>query len=252
MKHGRMIAATASAGVVVGSVFLGVPAASAHPSGTGKPMTPPGQTDQNPGQAKTVELNAVLSQLNFSGASGTATATVRNQKIRDIAISARGLSPDAPHAVHIHYGDQARNECPTMGEATNTRTDGTPRLSTSDGAPAYGPIVVSLTTSGDTTPDSALALDRFPVSTGGMLSYHRSNIEFTDVAGTGYAPTGTGTAKQIADAIRDGEGVVVVHGVDYNGNNEYDFDSAGASDLTSAASAEATDPTLCGVLAHKN
>lgn len=123
---------------------------------------------------------------------------------------------------------------PDDGRATNTRTDGTLRLSTTDGAPA-----------------SALALDRFPVSTGGMLSYSRSNIEFTDVAGTGYAPTGTGTAKQIADAIRDGEGAVVVHGVDYNDNKAYDFESAGESDLTSAAPAEATDPTLCGVLGPK-
>lgn len=116
MKHGRTIAATASAGLVVGSVFLGVPAASAHQGSTGKPTTPPGQADQNRGQAKTVELSAVLSQLNFSGASGTATATVRNQKIQDLAISADGLTPDAPHAIHIHYGDDARNECPTMDE----------------------------------------------------------------------------------------------------------------------------------------
>ncbi len=143
--------------MVVGSVFLGVPAASAHPSGPGKPLTPPGQAEQSRGQAKTVELSGVLSGLNFSGASGSATATVRNQKIRDIAVSARGLTPDAPHAIHIHRGDDdARNEFPTMDDdATNTRTDGTPRLSTTDGAPSHGPIVVSLTTRGDTTPDSA-------------------------------------------------------------------------------------------------
>ena len=224
-----------AAGLLGGSMLVGLPAAHAAPD--------------NRGQAKTVQLHADLDALNGSGASGTASATVRNQKIRSISLDAQGLSPDAAHAMHIHYGETARNECPTMDDATEQRKDGTPRLSTTDGAPSYGPIVVSLTTSGDTTPDSALALDRFPVSRGGMLSYARNDIEFTDVAGTGYGEAGgTGTAKQIADAVRDGEGVVVVHGVDYNDNGSYDFDSAGASDLTAAAPAEATDPALCGVL----
>ena len=242
MKHGRLIATAATAGLVGSSLLLSVPAANAEP---GKDK--PGRAD------KTVELRATLGELNFSGASGTATATVKNQKIENISLSATGLAPDAPHAIHIHYGDDARNECPIMaappaGDAQSTRADGTLRLSTADGLPAYGPIVVSLTTSGDTTPASGLALDRFPTSTGGTLTYDRSNIEFTDVAGTGYE--GTGTAKQIADSIRDGEGVLVVHGNDYNDNGIYDFTSAGASELTPDGSlpAEGTDPTLCGVL----
>jgi hypothetical protein len=80
-----------------------------------------------------------------------------------------------------------------------------------------------------------------PVSTDGVLSFSRSDLELTDV-------DGVGTAKQIGDAIRAGEGVVVVHGNDYNGNGGYDFEAAGASELLAAAPAEATDPTLCGVL----
>jgi hypothetical protein len=241
MKHGRLIAAAATTGLVGSSLLLSIPAATAAPA-----------MDTSKGKAsKTVSLKATLSELNFSGASGTATATVKNQKIENIAINATGLAPDAPHAIHIHYGDQARNECPIMaappaGDAMSTRTDGTLRLSTADGLPAYGPIVVSLTTSGDTTPASGLALDRFPVSTAGVLTYNRSNIEFTDVAGTGYE--GTGTAKQIADSIREGEGVVVVHGNDYNDNGMYDVESAGTSELDPALPAEGTDPTLCGVL----
>ena len=239
MKHGRLIAAAATTGLVGSSLLLSIPAATAAPA-----------MDKSTGKAsKTVTLQANLSELNFSGASGTATATVKNQKIENLAIEASGLTPDAAHAIHIHYGDDAKNECPTMAAASTVRspTDQTPRLTTSDGVPFYGPIVVSLTTTGDTTPASALDLDRFPVSMGGKLSYNRSNIEFTDVAGTGYE--GTGTAKQIADSIREGEGVLVVHGVDYNANNMYDFDGAGPSDLNPAAPAEATDPTLCGVLA---
>ena len=236
MKHGRLIAAAATTGLVGGSLLLGIPAASAAP-GMDKPNKP-GKAD------KTVSLQASLSELNFSGASGSATATVKNQKIENISISATGLAPDAAHAIHIHFGEEARHECPTMGEATNVRSaiDPTPRLSTADGLPAYGPIVVSLTTTGDTTPASGLALSRFPTSTGGELSYNRSKIEFTDVAGVG-------TAKSIADGVRAGEGVLVVHGNDYNENGAYDFEAAGKSELDPSLPAEGTDPTACGVLA---
>ena len=195
------------------------------------------------GAEKTVTLNAQLSQLNNSGASGTATATVRNQKIQHIEVHAQGLTPNAPHAQHIHYGEQALNECPTL--ALDTNGDG--RINTVEGLPAYGPVVVSLTTTGDTTPASLLAVARYPVSDGGSYHYSRDNIEFTDVPGTGYSGGG-GTAKQIADSIREGEGVVVIHGIDYNRNGVYDFASAGASDLDPKLPAEATDPAVCGVL----
>ena len=195
------------------------------------------------GKDKHVRLTANLTELNGSGASGSAVAVVKNQKIESIHVTAHGLTPDAPHAQHIHYGDDARNECPTLG-MDDVNGDGV--LNTVEGVPAYGPIVVSLTTTGDTTPDSALAVDRFPVSVDGSFDYFRSNIEFTDVADTGYA--GGGTAKEIADSIREGEGVVVIHGIDYNGNGVYDFEARGASELDPTLPAEATDPAVCGIL----
>ncbi|MCE0488148.1 hypothetical protein [Ornithinimicrobium sediminis] len=192
-------------------------------------------------------LSADLHELNGSGASGTATATVRNQKIQHIEVHAHGLSPDAPHAQHIHYGDDALNECPGLDLDAN----GDGRINTVEGVPAYGPVVVSLTTTGDTTPASFLDVARFPVSEGGSYHYSRDNINFTNVAGTGYAGGG-GSPKQIADAIREGEGVLVIHGVDYNGNGTYDFDGAGASELDASLPAEATDPAVCGVLEVDN
>ena len=216
---------------MVAAASLGAGAASAHPQPAGE------------GAARTVTLKAQLDQLNGSGASGTATATVRNQKIQHVAVHAKGLTPDAPHAQHIHYGEQALNECPTLAQDSND--DG--RVNTVEGVPAYGPVVVSLTTSGDTTPASFLDVTRFPVSANGSYDYSRANLTFTRVAGTGYSGGG-GTAKQIADAVRDGEGVLVIHGVDYNGNGIYDF-GAGASELDSSLPAEATDPAACGVLA---
>ncbi|TFC93241.1 MULTISPECIES: CHRD domain-containing protein [Cryobacterium] len=202
------------------------------------------QTTQLERTPKTVTLTANLAELNGSGASGTATATVRNQKIKHIEVHASGLTPDAPHAQHIHYGNQALNECPTI--ALDRNGDG--RLNTVEGIPAYGPVVVSLTTTGDTSPASFLDVTRFPVSESGSYHYSRDNLHITKVAGTGYpGPSGTGTAKEIADSIREGEGVVVIHGVDYNGNGEYDF-SRGASELDPNLPAEATDPAACGIL----
>ncbi len=216
---------------MVAAASLGAGAASAHPQPAGE------------GAARTVTLKAQLDELNGSGASGTATATVRNQKIQHVAVHAEGLTPNAPHAQHIHYGEQALNECPTLAQDSND--DG--RVNTVEGVPAYGPVVVSLTTSGDTTPASFLDVTRFPVSANGSYHYSRANLTFTRVAGTGYSGGG-GTAKQIADAVRAGEGVLVIHGVDYNGNGVYDF-GAGASELDSSLPAEATDPAACGVLA---
>lgn len=108
--------------------------------------------------------------------------------------------------------------------------------------------MVSLNTTGDTTPTSFVDVSRFPVSYDGSCDYSRDNIEFTDVAGTGYPGAGgLGTAKQIADSVRDGEGVLVIHGQDYDGNGTYNFsDPEGASELNPSLPAEATDPAVCG------
>ena len=224
-----------SALALVAAASLGAGSASAHPQPSGK------------GTDRTVSLSAQLDELNGSGASGTATASVRNQRIQNIEVHAQGLTPDAPHAQHIHYGEQAMNECPGLDLDSNM--DG--RINTVEGIPAYGPVVVSLNTIGDTTPASFLDVSRFPVSHSGSYSYSRDNIDFTRVTGTGYTGGG-GTAKQIADAIRAGEGVVVIHGVDYNGNGVYDFDGAGASELDPNLPAEATDPAVCGLLKVDN
>ena len=203
------------------------------------------EQSQSKGKDKTVTLTAQLDSLNGSGVTGKASAVVRNQKILHVETHAAGLSPNAAHAQHIHFGAQARKECPSLVQ-DDSNHDG--RLSTVEGTPAYGPIVVSLTTTGDTSPASSLAVSRFPLAIDGVLNYSRDNIEFTDVAGTG-ASGGTGSAKEIADAIRDGKGVVVIHGIDYDGSGAYNFSQPqGVSDLDPNLPAEATDPVTCGVL----
>lgn len=224
MKRSTVLAISTATLALMGTAAVGTGPALAHDPASGKD--------------KHVRLSATLSELNSSGASGSATAVVKNQKIESIQVTAQGLTPDAPHAQHIHFGADARNECPSLF-LDDTNEDGV--LNTVEGTPAYGPIVVSLTTTGDTTPTSALAVDRFPVSADGSFSYYRANIEFTDVAGSG-------TAKQIADSVREGKGVVVIHGIDYNRNGVYDFEGRGASELDPSLPAEATDPAACGVL----
>lgn len=147
----------------------------------------------------------------------------------DVEVNVRNVLANAPHAMHIHYGQTARNECPTVGQDD---ANGDFRIETLEGAPAYGPVRVSFTTRGDTSAASVLAVDRFPTAPKGHIHYER------DIK----------TGSKVAQGIRDGEAVVVVHGVDYNGNGKYDFRSAGKSDLDPTLPAEATDPAACGVL----
>jgi hypothetical protein len=232
-KRSLMTVAGTSVMAISALAFVGVGPALAHPDGSW----------DSPRHHKTVTLRADLDELNDSGASGRATVVVKNQRIKHVDVRARGLTPDAPHAQHIHYGDQARNECPTAFDDTND--DG--RLTTLEGVPAYGPVVVSLTTTGDTSPASLLAVDRFPVAEHGRYHYSRNNIKFTKVEGTG-DDGDTGTAREIAKAVRHGEGVVVIHGTDYDRNGAYSLSKEGASELDPSLPAEATDPVACGLL----
>lgn len=165
--------------------------------------------------------------LNGVDGSGTAMVQVSGTTVT-VNMAANGLVPDAPHAAHIHFADEARHECPVAGDDE----DGDGQLTTTEGGPAYGAIVVSLTKTGDTTDKSALAVDRFDTAPGGDLTYERGSI----------------TVKpEVAQAIVDGKSVVVIHGVDYNDNGKYDGDAK--SELDPSLPAEATNPALCGVLA---
>lgn len=171
-------------------------------------------------------VEATLASLNGSGISGTASAEVTHNHL-DVTYDAAGVVPNAVHAVHIHFGKTAQHECPTQAA-----DGGDGQLTTGEGLPFYGPVAVSLTNSGDTSPASVLALDRYSTAPDGTLSYDREGIK---------------TKGTVANAIAAGEGVVVIHGVDYNDNGVYDF-GAGVSDLDPSLPAEATDLAACGVL----
>lgn len=164
--------------------------------------------------------------VNDAPGSGSAMITLDGTTL-DFTLAYQGLLADAPHAAHIHYAGDAANMCPTAEDDA----DGDGFLTTTEGAPSYGGIKVSLTTEGDTTPDSGLAVDRFGV--GDDVSYSRGGVEVD---------------QETADALADGEAVVVVHGVDHDGSGAYDEGERGASDLDPSLPGEATDPALCGVV----
>ncbi len=172
------------------------------------------------------ETHATLQPLNNSGVNGVSTVTVDGRKI-DVSVDAKRLLKGMPHAMHIHFGAQARHECPTVRDDDNADH----RLTTVEGLPAYGAVRVSLTKRGDTSPKSTLAVNRFPKAKNHEIHYDRT----------------IGIGKKLARAIKNGKGVVVIHGIDYNHNGTYDF-SAGKSDLDPSLPAEATDPAACGVL----
>jgi hypothetical protein len=174
----------------------------------------------------TVQANLNPVAGNGVNGSGTAMVEVRGQTIT-VTMAAQGLLADQPHAAHIHFGAEARHECPVIGDDKN----GDGHLTTTEGGPAYGPIVVSLTKTGDTSPSSALAVERFDTAKGGKISYERGSIN---------------VSSGVAGAIADGKSVVVIHGVDYDHDGKYS--GSKKSELDPKLPAEATDPALCGAL----
>ena len=189
-------------------------------------------------------LVADLDTVNNSGVTGTASVySTDRMALNGVRLQAEGLSPEGPHAVHIHYGAQAAHECPTFRQDADKNF----RLNVAEGVPQYGPVAVSLTTSGDTSPASGLALDRMPVAEDGTITYRRTRLPVSDVTDVDGKVL---KARDVTSAIRRGEGVVVVHGLDHNPDGAYGASHAGASELdpSGAIPAEATDPVACGAL----
>ena len=233
MQLNRTLAGSAVAGAaLVGAALSAVPstatAAPAAPAAT-TTATASATTAYTP-PVYGARAVARLDPLNNSGVTGTGVVSIKVDKnVIKVTVAARGLLPKAPHAMHIHWGATAKHECPTVKQDVNRDH----RLNVAEGLPQYGGIRVSLTTKGDTSPASALAVDRFSTTPKGVLNYKRYDIK---------------TDAMTIRALKKGQAVLVVHGVDYNQNGTYDFDGAGASELDAKVPAEATDPAACGVL----
>ena len=175
--------------------------------------------DNRPQQAQAPTLYAFdVGELNDSGVDAAAQVQVRGDDVR-VQVRVKGASPELPHAMHIHAG----TECPPPEAAGD---DGL--LTVVDGIPFYGGIAQSLTTTGDASGASALALDRFPVADeDGNFVYNRT---FT---------VGEDIPAEVVENITDGH--IVVHGLDTSGDGTY-ADSTAPLLLGN----EATLPVACG------
>ena len=166
---------------------------------------------------------ASLGSVNASGVTGTGMVTL-DGNTATVMIEASGLLAGSPHAQHFHI--DAMGTCPTNDLADDADKDGF--VSVTEAAKYYGAIGTSLTTSGDTSPESGLAIDRFPTAEGGSISYERT-FEVSD---------------DVHDAFEAGTAVLVLHGIDKDKSGAYDGDVK--SDLDPSLPMEATAPAACG------
>jgi hypothetical protein len=180
-------------------------------------------------------VHAHLTPQNHSGVTGTATLRVTDAGQLIVDIHEDGLMP-GPHAQHLHGSAEGGHlMCASMADDTN----GDGYLSNEEGMGEYGTIFLALTTRGDVSASSGLALDRMPVADKtGRLDYHR-----------------TIAAKDLPDGLTDhlSELHIVQHGIDANGNGRYDLKALGESTFAKSLGVpnvpeEATDPAACGVV----
>ena len=171
-------------------------------------------------------FQAVLRPVPTNHVTGTGTAAVTlHGDQATVTVDTSGLLNGASHPIHLHaFG---LGICPPASAAK--LYNGHLAISTTDGLKYYGPMAAALTLSGDTTMNSMLAFSRYPTT--GDIHYQRT-ITLTTGA---------------ANAIRNGNAVVVVHGIDYNRSGHYDM-VLNRSELDNAVSQDATAPALCGTL----
>ncbi len=202
----KALALVGSTGLFLCTTLLTAPVASAAPAGAATTA------------AAGLDFTALLAPVSANKVKGSGelwvTLTGNSAKF---TLQVGGLVAGLPHAAHI-YADA--KGCPTTASTNN----GQRSVSLANATSQLGSVTESLTTSGDTTASSALALDRYP--TAGDYTYSRT----FDISPDAVA------------AIKDGTAVMVIHGVDYNGNKKYD----NVLGSTGGVANEATAPALCG------
>ncbi len=169
---------------------------------------------------------ANLQALNNSGASGTVTLSLNGSQAtiteHTSGLAATFSGKPYPHVQHIHIN--AKGTCPAASADKNS--DGV--VSTTEGAPFYGPIGTTLSTSGPTA-----------ASAGTVLTIAPSGASYD------YSRTITLDAATLA-SIKANTGVVVVHGLDPTTLSAKA--QSEKSDLVPALPLAATSPALCGAL----
>ncbi len=166
-----------------------------------------------------------LTQLNSSGDSGTATVRMVDDNTVTVSVNTTGVSPNLPHAQHLHIGGQG--VCPAPSASGDDKF-----LTSAEGVPSYGEVRVSLTTTGAVDAKSGLAVDRFPVANAqGVINYER----------TFDLPAGT-TMEEVSTAV------VVQHGISELFGDKAKYDGDMKSSLDPKLPLEATIPASCGAL----
>jgi hypothetical protein len=179
-------------------------------------------------ESHTQQFRANVTQANDSGASATADLSLDGNDLT-VSIDGQGFFDGFPHAIHFHGEPGGDNVCgplnPSDAGFAAADADGDGFISVVEGVPSYGGVTVSLTTEGDTSPDSALAVDRFPTS--GTIDYQRT-FEVSD---------------EVAENLSTLH--VVIHAADLDGSGEI-----GTLDIPSSLDPElpieATIPAACG------
>ena len=158
-----------------------------------------------------------------SNVRGKVNLLAREDGTLKVRLKARGTSAKLPHAVHIHGKDHPEvAQCPGADRRDDLVDDRL--LETAEGLEDYGPVLVSFTTRGDTSAESILALDRFPVAKrNGLLKYKRT------------------FSVPMSIASRLGDHHIVVHGEDLNEDGAY-----GGRTTALGAPLEGELPVACG------
>lgn len=167
-----------------------------------------------------------------NGGSGTLTLVLNGSQAtiteQASGLAATFMNAPYPHVQHIHgpggTGGGGVGACPTASADTNG--DGV--ISTTEGQPAYGAILTTLSVTGDTSPAAGTAVTAAP--SGASFNYSR---------------TITLDAPTVA-AITSGKAVIVVHGLDPT--TAAPAAASSKSELVPSLPLAATSPALCGVL----
>ncbi|MFJ6003290.1 hypothetical protein [Arthrobacter sp. NPDC092385] len=182
----------------------------------------------SPAMAADGSYSSTLGQLNGTTGTGTITVDVKGDQAT-VNLQVSGLAQtfmDAPypHVQHIHGG--AKGVCPTPADDAN----GDGIVNVAEGAPGYGDIVTTLTTSGATTPAEGLNL-----ALGGQGGTYSIQRTITLDAAT-------------QSSLEAGTAVVVVHGLDPATAGVPAEVFGSPSELKPELPLGATSPALCGTL----
>lgn len=160
---------------------------------------------------------------NGSNASGGATIEYVRGTTYLVTVNATGLTPNFPHLAHIHGVVKAQNECPGPEAAGN---DGL--IDTLDGLPAYGPIMVTFSTEGDTSAAAGFNLGTAPVADEDGNLFYQREIKIK------------GNVAANLENLH-----IVIHGEDLDNSGEYDGQE---STLGMGIPLEAELPVACGTI----